>query len=103
MSKTIFVFPGTRSATLAEVGGKGLSLMQGRQAGLSVPPGFFFSVSFFLPWLQHLQATNAWSEFLYPHPSDFEHARLGLKQHALLLFLTKQQEHDITAAILKYI
>ncbi len=102
MSKTIFVFPGTRSATLAEVGGKGLSLMQGRQAGLPVPPGFILSVSFFLPWLQHLQATNAWSEFLQPHPSDLEHACQALKQHALRLSLTKQQEQDLSAALQKY-
>jgi len=39
---TIFVFPGTISAPLAEVGGKGLSLMQGSQAGLPVPQALFY-------------------------------------------------------------
>ncbi len=102
MSKTIFVFPGTRSATLAEVGGKGLSLLQASQAGLPVPPGFILSVSFFLPWLQHLQATKVWSEFLQPHTSDLEHACQALKQHALRLSLTKQQEQDLSAALQQY-
>jgi rifampicin phosphotransferase len=102
MNKTIFVFPGTRSATLAEVGGKGLSLLQASQAGLPVPPGFILSVPFFLPWLQHLQATKAWSEFLQPHTADLEHACQALKQHALRLSLTQQQEQDLSAALLHY-
>jgi phosphohistidine swiveling domain-containing protein len=102
MSKTIFVFPGTRSATLAEVGGKGLSLMQASQAGLPVPPGFILSVSFFLPWFQHLQATKAWSEFLQPHTSDLEHACRALQQHAFTLSLTKQQEQELSEALQHY-
>jgi phosphohistidine swiveling domain-containing protein len=102
MSKTIVIFPGTSSATLAEVGGKGLSLMQGSQAGLPVPPGFILPVSFFRSWFQHLQATKAWSEFLQPHTYDLEQACQALKQHALRLALTKQQEQELSEALQKY-
>ena len=93
---TIFVFPGTISAPLAEVGGKGLSLMQGSQAGLPVPPGFILSVSFFLPWLQELQATKAWSEFIQPNKYDLETSCHALQQHAFTLSLTKQQELELS-------
>lgn len=99
---TIFVFPGTISATLAEVGGKGLSLMQGSQAGLPVPPGFILSVSFFLPWLQELQATMAWSEFIQSNQYDLETSCHALQQHVLTLSLTKQQEQELSEALQKY-
>jgi hypothetical protein len=99
---TIFVFPGTTSATLAEVGGKGLSLMQGSHAGLPVPPGFILSVSFFLSWFQQLQDTTAWSEFIQPNTYDLEQSCHALQQHAFTLSFTKQQEQELSEALQKY-
>jgi phosphoenolpyruvate synthase/pyruvate phosphate dikinase len=101
-NQTIFAFPGTLSAPLTEVGGKGLSLMQGSQAGLPVPPGFILSVSFFLPWFQELQATKAWSEFIRPNQYDLEKSCHALKQHAFTLSLTKHQEQELAEALQKY-
>ncbi len=101
-NQTIFVFPGTISATLAEVGGKGLSLMKGSQAGLPVPPGFILSVSFFLSWFQELRDTKAWSEFIQPNTYDLEQSCYALKQHAFALSLTKQQEQELSAALQQY-
>ena len=59
----IFKFPGGQEATLAQVGGKGLSLMKSSEAGLPVPPGFVLAVSFFAPWLDALRNTPAWAQF----------------------------------------
>ena len=101
-NQTILVFPGTSSATLAEVGGKGLSLLQGSQAGLPVPPGFILSVSFFLPWFQELRTTKAWSEFSQPTNHDLETSCNALKQHALTLPVTKQQAQELSEVLQKY-
>ena len=52
--------PGTAQSTLAEVGGKALSLIRMSQAGMPVPPGVVLSTSFFTPWFDEIQASNAW-------------------------------------------
>src|SRR4051812_15800383 len=49
---------------LAEVGGKGLSLLRMTQAGLAIPPGLVLTVAFFEPWFQALQALPEWRGFL---------------------------------------
>jgi hypothetical protein len=41
----IYTFPASHEATLAEVGGKGLSLIEGSRVGFPVPPGFILSRS----------------------------------------------------------
>jgi len=51
MSKSIYFFPGDAKATLGEVGGKGLSLLESSRALLPVPPGCILTVYFFEPWL----------------------------------------------------
>ena len=43
-------FPGTAQATIAEVGGKGYSLIRMAEAGLQVPPGAVLTTEFFAPW-----------------------------------------------------
>src|SRR6266699_1300272 len=102
INQTIFVFPGTISATLTEVGGKGLSLMQGRKAGLTVPSGFILSVLFFLPWFQELRASKAWNDFIQSNKYDLETSCHALQQHAFTLSLTKQQEQELSEALQKY-
>ena len=46
---------------LAEVGGKGLSLIKMTRANLPVPPGFVCGVTFFEPWLAALQVMPEWA------------------------------------------
>jgi len=44
--------PTNVSASLSEVGGKGLSLIQASKNGFPVPKGFVLSVDFFQPWIE---------------------------------------------------
>jgi len=53
-------FDAAPTPSLAEVGGKGLSLIRMTQAGLPVPAGFVCAASFFEPWLARLQTTAEW-------------------------------------------
>ena len=54
-------FPGTEQTTLAEVGGKGYSLIRMVEAGLPVPPGAVLTTDFFAPWFDEIQASAAWT------------------------------------------
>jgi rifampicin phosphotransferase len=77
---TIFKFPGGSDATLAQVGGKGLSLIKSNNAGLPVPPGFVLAVDFFQPWLEALKTTVAWSAFASAGADDMAAACAALKK-----------------------
>lgn len=59
-----FDSPSSSEATLTEVGGKALSLIESTHADFPVPAGFVLSVSFFEPWLEIVQASNQWKSFL---------------------------------------
>ncbi len=62
MDVTLIVsFPGTEQTTLAEVGGKGYSLIRMVEAGLPVPPGAVLTTEFFGPWFDEIQASAAWA------------------------------------------
>ena len=75
----IFKFPGGSDATLAQVGGKGLSLIKSSNAGLPVPPGFVLAVDFFQPWLDALKQTAAWSAFSKAEADQMAAACAALK------------------------
>ncbi len=98
----IYSFPGADSPPLAEVGGKGLSLMLGSRAGLPVPPGFILSVDFFSPWLQELAATPAWVSFIKATDAELEKACTALKQTALRFSFTARQDQELKQAWGKY-
>ena len=51
----IVSFPGIKQTTLAEVGGKGYSLIRMIEAGLPVPPGAVLTTEFFAPWFYEIQ------------------------------------------------
>ncbi|MBP6745451.1 hypothetical protein KA344_09450 [bacterium] len=104
-TKNIFVFPHDRSAsfkiraeeheekeiaTLASVGGKGLSLIRGSQSGLPVPPGFILAVEFFRPWLDDLKNSAAWTEFQMA-TADLPSTCKGLKEVATLFKFNPEQ------------
>ncbi len=67
-TSTVFKFPGGPTAQLAEVGGKGLSLIKSSESGLPVPPGFVLAVEFFSEWLEQLRKTPEWTAFQNAFP-----------------------------------
>eukprot|EP00986_Skeletonema_menzelii_P005861 scaffold2200_cov117-Skeletonema_menzelii.AAC.2 len=74
MNDKYFVFPENKqrevlsppssSPTLSKVGGKALSLIKTSELHFPVPPGFVLTVSFFQPWLEQIQQTDAWKAFV---------------------------------------
>jgi rifampicin phosphotransferase len=91
----VFKFPGGSAATLAAVGGKGLSLIKSSQSGLPVPPGFVLSVEFFRPWLDQLKATTEWSEFIKARPEQMQKACAALKSASANFTFTKEQREIV--------
>ena len=99
---SVYYFPDKNHATVTEVGGKGLSLIQGCLAGLPVPSGFILSVSFFQPWFQELQKTENWKKFIQPEKFDLKKSSVLLKEKALTLSLTSEQKNKLAKALQKY-
>jgi pyruvate,water dikinase len=60
----IYAFDTDVQPTLAEVGGKALSLIATTKAGLPVPDGLALSVAFFAPWTEQIKATPEWAALL---------------------------------------
>ncbi|MFZ2656116.1 MAG: PEP/pyruvate-binding domain-containing protein [Victivallales bacterium] len=56
----VFPFPGTKDASLSEVGGKARSLILMSGAGYNVPSGFVLSTEFFSPWLLRIKESGHW-------------------------------------------
>lgn len=76
MHEAVCSFATARTPGVAQVGGKGSSLIEMTRAGLPVPPGFVLTTGFFLPWLEELRAAPEWSAFVAAvsadEPSDEE-------------------------------
>src|SRR5215831_8855728 len=102
MSKSIYFFPADAKATLGEVGGKGLSLLESSRASLPVPPGCILTVYFFEPWLSQLKTTDAWKMFLDMGNDALAHACAVLKQTAAAFPFTEAQEAILTEALRKF-
>jgi hypothetical protein len=102
MSKSIYFFPGDAKATLGEVGGKGLSLLESSRALLPVPPGCILTVHFFEPWLSQLKTTDAWKIFLEASNDALAHACAVLKQATVAFPFTEAQEKILTQALRKF-
>jgi rifampicin phosphotransferase len=81
-ARLIVAFDELPDPTLAEVGGKGLSLIKMARAGLAIPPGFVLTSSFFDPWLATLQRHRAWRDFVAASTADELKAR-GLELKTL--------------------
>ena len=97
----IYPFTTTPIPTLAEVGGKGLSLIKMTQADLPVPPGFVCSVTFFEPWLTTLQATPEWTavQKAIKNKENLHSSTSALKTACANLTFTSEQEKQLTAAL----
>ena len=98
-SRLIYPFPSPEIAPVAEVGGKGSSLLIGSTEGLPVPPGFILSVHFFAPSLRQVKATSGWSDFLQSSGNDQMKACDALKKAADELFLDDAQEEALSRAL----
>ncbi len=59
-----FTFKHSSLPTIAEVGGKGLSLLFSNKKGFKVPSAVILSAAFFNPWMEGLKTTQEWSEFV---------------------------------------
>ena len=57
----IYTFEAAGVPELAQVGGKGLSLILMTQRDMPVPPGFVLSLDFFAPWLDAIRQTPQWA------------------------------------------
>src|SRR5215469_118692 len=99
MSKSIYFFPGDAQATLGEVGGKGLSLLESSRALLPVPPGCILTVYFFEAWLSQLKTTDAWKRFLDAENQSLAAACALLKRTAAAFPLTEVQEIILAEAL----
>lgn len=84
------------NATISEVGGKGLSLIDCNKAGFPVPAGFVLSVAFFEAWLETIKSSNAWKAFARDQTKD---ACDALKEHCSSLKLDVTQRQELDAAM----
>ncbi len=84
-------FPGTAQTTLAEVGGKGLSLIRMIEAGLRVPRGAVLTTSFFEPWFEELRASAQWTALATSSRDEWGAVTEALKELCSALPLTERQ------------
>jgi len=68
----VFSFATAEKPELVQVGGKAMSLILMTQQGFPVPPGFVLSVTFFQPWLEHVQNTPEWIQVLNSSSKDLK-------------------------------
>jgi phosphoenolpyruvate synthase/pyruvate phosphate dikinase len=67
----IHLFPGTELATLAEVGGKGYSLIRMTEEGLPIPPGAVLTTQSFAPWVDEIQTSAPWTTLTAAAPEKW--------------------------------
>ena len=96
MNMTLIVsFPGTEQTTIAEVGGKGLSLIRMTEAGLPVPPGAVLTTEFFEPWFDEIQASATWTALADATPDKWATLCNELKGLCPALPLTATQRQAL--------
>ena len=88
----IVSFPGTGQATIAEVGGKGHSLIRMAEAGLPIPPGAVLTTEFFAPWYDAIRASSTWLAFSDADPGAWPTLCEELKRLCWDLTLTANQQ-----------
>jgi phosphoenolpyruvate synthase/pyruvate phosphate dikinase len=96
MDRTLIVsFPGTGQATIAEVGGKGYSLIRMTEAGLHVPPGAVLTTKFFAPWFDAIRASSTWTALADANPETWSALCDELKRLCSDLALTTNQRETL--------
>ena len=96
MDMTLIVsFPGTEQTTLAEVGGKGYSLIRMVEGGLPVPPGVVLTTDFFAPWFDEIQTSATWMALVDATPDKWATLCNELKELCPALPLTATQRQAL--------
>ena len=91
----IVSFPGAEQTTLAEVGGKGYSLIRMVEAGFPVPPGAVLTTGFFAPWFDEIQASATWTALVDATPENWRTLCDELKGLCSELSLTVNQRQAL--------
>ena len=91
----IVSFPGIKQTTLAEVGGKGYSLIRMVDAGLPVPPGAVLTTEFFAPWFDEIQGSATWTALADATPDQWATLCDELKGFCPALPLTVTQRQAL--------
>ena len=88
-------FPGAGQPTLAEVGGKGASLIRIARAGLRVPPGVVLTTEFFAPWFDEIQTSATWKALAEATPDQWAALCAELKALCPALPMTAAQRRAL--------
>ena len=91
----IHLFPGSERASLAEVGGKGYSLIRMADAGFPIPSGAVLTTQFFAPWFDEIQASAPWKTLTEATPDKWSTLCSALKGLAPTLRLTTPQQQAL--------
>jgi rifampicin phosphotransferase len=98
----VYQFPGDKPASIAEVGGKGYSLMRATEAGLPVPPGFVLPVEFFSAWIDKLRTGLNWTKFSEAGPNELPTICNMLKEQARKSAFSAEQKEIVSNALKSY-
>ena len=88
-------FPGTEHTSLAEVGGKGYSLIRMVEGGLPVPPGVVLTTDFFASWFDEIQTSATWTALVDATPDKWATLCNELKELCSALPLTATQRQAL--------
>ena len=88
-------FPGTQQTTVAEVGGKGYSLIRMVEAGLPVPPGAVLTTAFFAPWFDEIKASATWTALVDVSREEWATLCAELKKLCPALTLAEHQQRTL--------
>jgi phosphoenolpyruvate synthase/pyruvate phosphate dikinase len=94
-----YPFATDEKTELAQVGGKGMSLILMTQQGLPVPPGFVLSVEFFKPWLEFVQSTPQWTNVLTHSPAELKRNCDAVKEVCMRLELDELRNAALAEAL----
>lgn len=91
----VLSFPGTASASIEHVGGKGHSLIRLASAGMAVPPGVVLVSHFFEPWITQIMNSGEWRLLQDVAPRQWKSLCDSLKMQATILPLDDFQRNAL--------
>ena len=95
----IHAFMLTTTPELAQVGGKGRSLIEATAANLPVPDGFVLGVDFFGPWMDRVEQSSAWAAFAQAPQDELRTHCEAVKTFCAGLELTPEQRRALDEAM----
>ncbi|MGV7229631.1 MAG: PEP/pyruvate-binding domain-containing protein [Nitrospirales bacterium] len=96
MTAQYFTFKDPSLPTIAQVGGKGLSLIYLNKKGFNVPPLAVLSTEFFRPWMNQLKSAPEWKEFSQAADDDRVAAATAVKKLCQTLTFSAKQKQLLT-------